>query len=40
LKQLIVGGVEMMADPERRMYRFTGKGTLVPLFAGVMPIAG
>jgi hypothetical protein len=39
LKQLIVDRVQMIADPEARMYRFAGRGTLVPLFEGVMPIS-
>ena len=29
----------MTADPEARIYRFAGRGTLVPLLAGVMPIS-
>jgi hypothetical protein len=39
LKQLIIDRVHMTADPEARIYRFAGRGTLVPLLAGVMPIS-
>ena len=37
LKQLIVGRLDLRPDLREQLYRFEGRGTLLPLLAGIMP---